>query len=288
MNQISAEIILDSMNAVSGDRLTTFKITLPKFILAEFNTHRSLSRSFSSSRAVPAKKVRQQVLDNPYIPVEFGKNQPGMQSAKAHTGLSLWFAKKLWLWARYPACFMHWLMQLASVHKQVTNRLLEPWMIAEGVVTATEFHNFFLLRCHPTAQPDFRELAQCMRLAYSNSIPQFLQPGEWHTPFVYSADGLDLATDDPRKVSAARCARVSYYLRTGERSPVEADLKLCDRLRRDSHMSPFEHCAMAMESSIRVGNFMGWQQYRKFFSLESGGDYERDDEIVIIPKGCTL
>jgi thymidylate synthase ThyX len=78
---IEAKIIADSLNPV-GVRLVTFKLTYPRFILAELNTHRVFSRNSASSRAVPIEKMIERVRANPVVPIHWGKNQPGMQASE--------------------------------------------------------------------------------------------------------------------------------------------------------------------------------------------------------------
>ena len=76
---ISAKVICDSINE-QGVRLTTFEIEYPRFILAELNTHRQLSRNSSSSRAIPIKKMLSTVDDNMAVPVYWGNAKSGMQA----------------------------------------------------------------------------------------------------------------------------------------------------------------------------------------------------------------
>jgi hypothetical protein len=260
LKAISAEVIADSINTETGDRLTTFRIILPKFILAEFNTHRMISRNFSSSRAIPGKKLRSMVLKNPVAPVHWGANQKGMQAATELKGFKLWLAKKVWLWSRFPACAMHRIGESLGMHKQIVNRLIEPWSWAEGIVSGTEWENFFLLRTHATAQPEFRALAIAMKAALDASTPKPLAVGDWHIPLVDSREFSDQAV--ALNVSAARCARVSYFLREGKRSDVRSDVDLCRRLAaaNPKHLSPFEHQAQAIPGAH--ANFRGFQQYR--------------------------
>lgn len=269
---IDAQILADSINTKTGDRLTTFRVRIPKWLLAEINTHRALSRNFASSRAIPSKKIREQVIQDPVIPVWWGVNQKGMQAESELSGLRLWAAKKSWMWARYPAVIFHWLGERLGLHKQIINRILEPWMWADGIISATEWRNFFKLRTDAAAQPEFKKLADAMKSCYDVSDPRKLKPPEWHVPLV--SFNADPATD-VIQISAARCAKVSYLLR--ERSSNwDEDLKLHDRLANSGHWSPFEHQAYALPNSERNGNFVGWMQYRKQFESESGGDYECD------------
>lgn len=273
-SKVSAEVLADSINAATGDRLTTFRVRVPKFLLAEINTHRSLSKNFASSRAIPASKIRHQVLFDPFVPTYFGANQKGMQAKKELTGIRLFLAKQLWLKARLLGCFSHWVGEKIGLHKQLVNRILEPWMWADGVISGTEWNNFFALRCHEDAQPEFRQLAEQIECAHKYSEPKLLQPGEWHLPFTSLWDVLPL--EDLKRVSTARCARVSYLLRENHRSNLDSDIELCNRLMGSNpkHLSPAEHPGMALPTKERIGNYVGWKQYRKFQENESGGDYK--------------
>lgn len=273
---ISAKIVLDSVNSATGDRLTTFVICVPKFLVAQLNTHRSLSKNCASSRACPAKKIRQKVLENPVIPVYFGANQKGMQACSELTGVRKWLALQLWLKARYGAIAFHYVLEKIGLHKELTNRLLESWLYVEVIITGTEWRNFFLLRNHPDAQPEFGELARLMQEAYNGNKPNLLAPGEWHLPFVLEQEmGLEITA--LKKHSTARCGRVSYFLPSGTVSTLEEDEQFVHRLSGSvpKHLSPFEHQSMALETSERVGNLVGWKMQRKDFEGESGGDYEK-------------
>lgn len=264
-SRISAEVVADSLNVETGDRLTTFRILCPKFILAEINTHRILSKSFSSSRAIPLKKMRSRVIQDPAIPVEFGQNKKGMQSGGSLIGWQLQLARQCWLLARFPACFFHWLGEKAGLHKQVCNRIIEPWVWAEGVISGTSFENFYKLRCHPDAQPEFLVLAIAMRDAQMKSSPKHYHAGLVHLPFIDEDEWSSTNVANLKMISAARCGRVSYYLRNGKRSTLAEDVAFCDRLAQSNpkHLSPFEHVATAMETDGQSGNFRGWTQYRK-------------------------
>jgi hypothetical protein len=275
---ILARVVLDSINE-SGDRITTFEVTFNRYILAEFNTHRMLSRNSASSRAIPSWKIIDAVLHDPAEPVSWGANQSGMQARQELSGWRRWAARGLWRAARYPALAMAWLMGKVGLHKQVTNRLLEPWMWHTAIVTATELDNFFGQRAHPDAQPEFQALAYAMRSVRLGSVPQLRRRGEWHLPLLTPAE-IDLAHSDPLwletyvKVSAARCARVSYT-RHNDARDLELDVELYEKLRaskRDGlpHWSPLEHPARAEPGCGFVGNFRGWVQARKLHRGESG------------------
>lgn len=284
-SQIKAEIIADSINAVTGDRLKTFRVRVPKFILGEIARHRALSLSFSSSRAVPSKKIREQVMSDPVIPIHWGANQKGMQAHEELKGWRKVAAKRIWLLSRWliPPVIAHWLLQKIGLHKQISNRLLEAWMWADGLISETEDKNLFALRAHPDAEPHFRELAHQMKRLTEASVPRPLNVGEWHLPMLEHGSYDDIMTlEYAKRVSAARCARVSYLFREGEKRLVAEDLELCDRLfgSRPRHLSPAEHQAQALPSSERCGNFVGWRQFRKEFGDEAGGDYGTSQTVT--------
>ena len=263
---ISAKIICDSVNS-SGNRITTIQVRLPKFLLAELNTHRAFSRSYNSSRAIPAKTMRRSA---DFKPLEWGSNKSGMQSGESLKGWKLNAAKLVWGSSKLSATAHHKALELLGLHKQHTNRIIEPYMWVDGVITATEWVNFFTLRIHPDAQPEILELAIKIAEARSGSIPDKLDAGEWHLPYITLGDYQFLRFNRVenillavKSISAARCARVSY----GFDKPfdINADLRRASRLLDSTpiHGSPFEHIAMALDKSTPSANFVGWLQYRK-------------------------
>jgi thymidylate synthase ThyX len=297
-----AKVLADSVSP-AGHRLTTLEATFPRFVLAEFNTHRVFSRNSASSRAIPIAKQLRRVLEDPYVPIEFGSNQPGMQAGPALEGGKREAAEAEWLRARDDAVrrvlslvtdpeaaagdLIATLEQVEdatrtkqrpeawlNVHKQVANRLLEPFMWHTVIVTATEWENFWNLRCHPDAQPEIRLIAERMRDAFEASRPTALAEGEWHLPLVRPEDREEgTSTEDLIKVSAGRCARVSYLTHAGVRD-LAADLQLHDRLLESGHMSPLEHPARPLTAAELAehewsGNFHGWFSYRKTISGEA-------------------
>ena len=292
---ISAEIITDSLNSC-GNRLTTFIVTFPRIVLAELNAHRAFSRNSASSRAIPFEKMLNMVKEDPFIPIGFQKDHKGMQGVEYFEGEEHLQCVQDWLNARDSAIesatsFTH------PVTKQLKNRLLEPFMWHTAIVTATEFENFFRLRAHPDAEIHIGELASKMLEAYNNSKPDQLKEGEWHIPFRNNINlktlsdvaiklgyseievGDDykfmeiIAPDLIRKISIARCARISYVNYEGK-DDYEADIKLCDRLFGSvpRHLSPTEHVAMAIDTEVLYGNFKGFVQYRKMFDDENLSD----------------
>lgn len=273
MNKIEVKLIEYSESVATEKRLATFVVKIPKFIWGHIISHRALSRNSASSRAIPAKRIRRSVLKNPFLPVYFGENKPGMQSGKPLKGFKLWLAKKIWLWSRYVPVMFHYFGEKIGIHKEVVNRLIEPWLMVDIIVSATEWSNFMSLRTNEAAQPEIRYVAEQMSILLKEQAPKKLRTGEWHIPFILENE-KDLDLETKKKMGAARCARVSYALFDGKKSDIKSDLSLCEKLSSSGHWSPFEHVAQALGTEERNGNFIGWKQYRKEFDTESGGDYK--------------
>lgn len=287
----SARILADSVNVV-GDRLTTFEITFPRIVLAEFNTHREFSRNSASSRAIPVKKQIERIKKDPFIPVHWGKNQSGMQAVGELEGWRRAAAKFLWLRLRDIAIAVVQLLVFLGLHKQIANRLLEPWMWHTVIVTSCRdgLENFFAQRCHKDAQPEIQVIAKKMLPLYRNGTPRLLQPGDWHAPLLFREDWApDVLQGSPsfwQQVSAGRCARVSYLTHDGRRDHKE-DVALYGRLTGNGHMSPLEHVAQALDESVRIGNFTGFKQLRKFLPGESIFDPNRPVSVISDNKSAT-
>ena len=243
------------------------QVTLHRFVLAELNTHRVCSRNSASSRAIPAAKTRDAVLASPAWPVEWGANQKGMQAAQELWGWRRTLAKALWSSHRLMSAAHHWALEKVGLHKQLTNRLIEPHMWHTVIVSSTEWNNFFEQRCSPLAQPEIREAAMAMQRALHDSRPKQLRYGEWHLPYVDVAYERDERGEWERVASSvARCARVSY-LTHEKKLDVYADYELYLKLveAKPPHWSPLEHVARpayeTMDTNLK-GNFDGWQQLR--------------------------
>lgn len=277
---ISAKIIADS-TCYNGKRITTFELEYPRFIHSEMLTHRVFSRNAASSRAIPLKTMLKLVWNNPAEPIHWGMNQSGMQAKSQLTGFKLKAAKFLWKWSGRVACGFAWLMEKCKLHKQVANRILEPWSHIKVVVTSTEWDNFFWLRNHPDAQPEIHDLAAKMWELYEKNVPVRLKEGKWHLPYVtgYKIVGDDLyqtalglkgvnkdkliSISDALKLSASLCAQTSF--RKANESLKKA-LEIYDRLveSKPVHASPFEHQATPAKTSTYIsGNFCGWIQHRQ-------------------------
>ena len=280
---ITARVIADSLNTC-GNRLTSLVITIPRIVLAEFNTHRAISRNSASSRAIPLKKMVDQVMTNPFIPTAYQKEHKGMQGTEYFsddeaTSLSL---KSQWLDARNYAVHRAKQLNERGLTKQLCNRLLEPFMMHTIIATATEWENFIALRAHDQAEIHIQDAAYKILDALNNSKPALLKPGEWHIPFgdkidgekladIYYSEQLESPIEAAIKIAIARCARVSYMNFEGK-DDYAADIKLFNMLKESGHMSPFEHVAQALSYDKQSGNFIGFEQYRKTIEGESKSD----------------
>jgi thymidylate synthase ThyX len=256
----SARVLLDSTGP-SGVRLVTLEVTFPRFVLAEFNTHRMLSRNSASSRAIPTAKLLERVERDPVLPAQWGRNQKGMSAGEVLDAAEEEQAQRIWLSARDAAVAHARRLLELRVHKQELNRVLEPFLWHTVIVTATEWENFFDLRCAPNAQPEIRAAALAMRAAMDSSRPSPVAGAQWHLPLV-QADERSLPTEVQKKISAARCARVSYLTHEGKRE-IDRDVELYERLQADRHLSPFEHVATPAPDETFHANFRAWVQMRK-------------------------
>ncbi len=253
----ACRILADSISP-AGHRITSFEVTFPRIVLAEINTHCALSRNSASSRARPVldfqtaagetrKGTISTMIDDSFVPEAFGRNQKGMQPGEALEGDDDLHARMIWLEMRDVAAKGAAKLAEIGVHKQYANRLIEPFSWHTAVITATDWDNFFHLRCSPLAQGELRKAAELMSANLANSEPEDMTSVGWHTPYIAPEEYAMLIDEniDVAVVSAARCARVSYLTQNGKRDVAE-DLALADRLLESGHMSPFEHVARPM------------------------------------------
>lgn len=268
---IYAKILADSINP-AGVRLTTMEIECHRFVLAELNTHRMFSRNSASSRAIPVVKQLERFVNEPANPISWPVEQKGMSGGAELVGQDLTDAQEMFERIRaYIASELHDYIENHTpdhrLHKSLLNRPMEFGQYHRVIISATDWENFFTLRCAPEAQPEIRAVAEEMKKAYEASAPKKLKYGEWHLPLTGFSGDEELQSWDLVKVSCARCARVSYLTHDGVRD-VEADLDLFDRLKQNGHMSPFEHAAQATNGKGYTGNFRGFKQARHY--VETG------------------
>jgi len=276
---ISAKIIEDSLSP-EGIRLTTLQLCYQRFIHSEVMTHRVFSRNAMSSRAVPVAKMIEQVRKDPAMPVHWGANQPGMQAHAELTGPRRVVAQSHWQKAAAQAAGIAESMELLGLHKQVANRILEPFQWMHVIVTATEWGNFFELRDHIDAEPNIQVLARAMKAAMAESKPKLLTEKDWHLPYITDSEReyKFFTQRGLAQISAARCARVSYLTHEGKLPNIAKDLELYERLVGSSplHASPVEHQAWPdRKLSFGIwdqpelhGNLRGWCQFRKLVELD--------------------
>lgn len=300
-SQIKAKIIADSVSAVNGQRITTFELEYPRFIHSELMTHRLFSRNAMSSRAVPIEKMLSYVRYGPAVPVHWGINQAGMQAKAELQGEEQKVVADLWQEAAQGAAYFASKLSSKGLHKQIVNRILEPFQLMKTVLTATEFDNFFWLRCHEDAQPEIKELAERMyeQLEWNKCLTIELDAGDWHTPYYEAGYWLqddETPLEDALAISSSCCAQVSYRLLDDS---IEKARKVYQRLVESTpvHASPFEHCASPMkyeklnknslasgwekgtthmdkEYKFWSGNFKSWIQYRQLIDGNVCNKYE--------------
>ena len=289
---ITAKVIEDSISP-DGIRLTTLELYYPRFIHAELMTHRVLSRNASSSRATPVKVFTEQIRNNPAFFVSVGMNKPGMQAREeAPQELKDKFEQEWRELGNIVAGFCERWGTEYKLHKQVANRALEPWQHIKVLVTATDWDNFFTLRDHPDAQPEIHELAIQMKLAMGGSIIRGLTYKDWHLPYVSEEEKIHWGGAPwlLQKISAARCARVSYLNHDASGPTIAKDLNTFEVLAGGNpiHASPLEHQAtpldiftsklevkvfaegnaMVREAHYKLSetrNLFAWKPFRSFF-----------------------
>lgn len=302
MTTITAKTILRSRNASAPDKvLSTLLLRYPRFIHAEFMTHRCMSRNAASSRAIPVKKMIDDILADTAMPIHWGAAQKGMQADSecdevVYVGGYPASRQVAWICARDNAIDTARAFDLAGYHKQVINRLLEPFMHITVLVSSTEWDNFLELRDHKDAEPHIQMLAREIRKCLEDeSTVQTLQAGQWHLPFItsfdedflYEASGGDhnIGVETLQKLSVARCASTSYKTTDGFDMTFDRATAIYDKLHsKPFHASPFEHVAQAdyrnpgntsgihtwqpyWKNKSEHGNFVGFRQLRRQIEL---------------------
>lgn len=254
---ISAKIIAHSKSSVTGKEIITWELEYPRFIHAEFMTHRLFSRNAASSRAIPVAAVIDQVRNNPAMPIHWGKNQPGMQAKEELSSVLQKSAEFLWRRSAKFVCKVVEGLQKIGLHKQAANRLLEPYQLIKVVMTTTEDDNWFWLRNHPDAQPEIKRLAEVMLEAFANSEAIPLFPGDWHVPYYDNGtwvEGVEEnnTLEEALAISASCCAQVSYRkLDDSLEKAKDIFAKLIES--KPCHASPTEHQATPMKKTHAYG-----------------------------------
>lgn len=275
-NFVPPQLVLDSVSA-AGKRITTFKLRYPKMVHGDFMTHRVFSRNASSSRAIPTKRLS---AGDVYVP-EFRVNKPGMQPGEYLADDKMREAQNIWNVAADHCLLAAQKLSDAddlNVHKQWTNRMLEWFGYINVIVTATDYDNFIGLREElneddwPMAQDEIYFQATGIRDLLASSKPTLLSTDQWHLPFILDSE-WEMSIDNLRRISAARCAGISYETVDGLPMTIERAEKICNKLltSRRVHASPFEHQATPDPMNVSPhlhGNLDGWIQYRKLIPHE--------------------
>lgn len=280
MHKATAKVILDSISP-EGIRLTTVQVRFWRPMLPELNTHRAISKNAGSSRARPSKAIIEQVRNDPWGPIHWGKNQPGMQAKEELNCRAKVDAIVEWKEAAVMASYSAERLLSRGAHKQIVNRLLEPFTYVDVLLTATDWANFFALRLHEDAQPEMQDLARSIHGAMDASEPTLLQPGDWHLPYIQEHEwdphfGGGSSIEELKRLSVSRCAKISYTAFDGTVEPIEKELARYSRLieSQPMHSSPCEHQATpdrigydGWESGL-TSNLRGWIQLRKILPNE--------------------
>lgn len=257
---------------VHYENLWTFELVYPRYIHSEFMTHRVFSRNASSSRAIPVKRMIEQVRENTVIPPKVFMNQKGMVGETEADPVTTTVFHVLWEEAAENACKTAEMMERLGIHKQHVNRILEPFKFIKVIVTATDWYNFFALRLAPDAQPEMRELAGAIydeMDRYHNKDVGVLEIDKEHIvvslPYITDEDIKEVGKEEYHllmKISAARCARVSYNNHDGSKPDIKKDLELYEHLYNSKHMSPMEHACIRDEDHRKNANLTGWKSLR--------------------------
>lgn len=257
-HETQARVITDSYNPFTGYRATTLLVTFPRFILPEMNTHRKFSRNVASSRAKRFSEVAKRAT---FVPKLWIANHKGMQGSEVISPFKQFLAKLVWSSASTLAYWHGRALDKLNVSKQYSNRLLEPFIYIDYLVTSTEWDNFFNQRIDYAAQFEMQVTATRINQAIEASVPKILDEGIWHLPFV--EEGLQVNTFDKIRISGANCARTSYS--TEGNGDLKKDCQLFAKLAESNppHLSPLEHQLFCTKDAVSSGNIDGFIQLRK-------------------------
>lgn len=263
----------------TGAKMTTLELVFPTIILAETNTHRAISKSASSNRAIPTKVKLSRLKTEYYRPYVWGKNKEGMQCDTELSGWKLWQAKFFWWLGAQMVRFICWNLNRVGLHKQWANRWLVPVDFTKAVWSSTEWDNLLELRLEYSAQPEFISLAKKIKeaLVAADSIRRVIDPTKkdnpfhWHLPYITKAERESWGLKDLLVFSVARCARTSYLMQEGSLPDVKRERRTFSKLieSKPMHVSPSEHQACGLtDKEAKSGNLQGYTQLRKM--LEDG------------------
>lgn len=319
--KISAKIVADSINQ-QGDRIISAVLTFPRIILSEFNKHRMLSSNTSSSRAIPFLKMVEVVQNDPFIPIAWQKEHKGMQGSEYFQAPFNEDCILLWYEARDRAILSAKELNYYGVTKQLSNRLLEPFMWCTVLATGNleSWNHLFGLRCpnyelvdssgnvrftglkskkeviedtalssyngklveemndldwlklnNGQAEIHFMDLAEKMYDAVNESVPELLQPGDWHLPML-PEKAMYYKLEDKLKWCVGIHANTSYTVVGDDKElTLENASKIHDKCKNEHHSSVFEHCARAMSSEEYVCNVKGTPDLQEIIDEDNFG-----------------
>lgn len=295
---IKVKLLQKSLGPYSDACLGTFELVYPRMIHSEVLTHKQLSRNCASSRAIPIETMLKEIENDIAVPVHWGKNQSGMQAKEELQGEALDDAKYLWGLSARNAVKVSRKLAATGVHKQVANRITEPYQHMKTVMSGTDWKNVFYLRNHKDADPTIALLFKQMQELWENTEELAVDTDEFHTPYVeslmtakggviwreyFNENHEIISVEDAIKISASCCAQTSF--RKNDSSADKADM-VYDRLvnSKPVHASPFEHQGKPMQKhenpfdaskwepgithvnrqgELFSGNFRGWIQHRQ-------------------------
>lgn len=292
------EVVLASRCKTTGRKVYTLHLRYPRVIHGEMMAHRVFNRNARSSRAVPIMTLLAEIRSSAFIPWHWTGKKAGMQ------GVPGWQEKVLvkgaaalhvdndvpvdneaaWLWGRDMMCDLAESFADAGYHKQVANRLVEPWMWMDLLVTSVHWANFLHLRDHPDAEPHIRDLAVLVGKALDAAQCEDLTPGEWHLPYIFTPDweeararfgSLSAQIEWLKKISAARCARISYAPFDGDPS-YEREIERFEMLVGNDavHASPLEHQCTPDRHMVIETSYWDGEDLVRDVSITGGGHPE--------------
>src|SRR5687767_1396487 len=144
---IEACEILCSQHPTNNTRLMTMLARYPRFVHAEHLRSRSFSFSVSSSRAIPVAKNIEEVRSDELraAPIFWGAEQKGMSAGDEINDIDKKSAQREWSNSALFAVIRATNLTALGVHKSIVNRILEPFLHVNVLVTGTTdgWMNFF-------------------------------------------------------------------------------------------------------------------------------------------------
>lgn len=264
MNRMfTASVLADSISP-EGHRVTTVEVVYPHAVHKDLLRHRCMNRNVESFRAQKPENLIKSLLEgHAFKPEVFAQRIPGMGQGEQINEADYASA----LWDRHVLNCVETANEFLKlgIAKQQINFVLQDICPLSEIITATDWSNFYALRCElnddgiPVARPEVYLTACAIRDAIALSKPVPLYYGMMHLPLLtkeelghlcaarneiqHDSVGMQSVERQWIFISAGRCARWSY----GEYKWWEEDTvkgyERAIRLLSDGHMSPFEQQA---------------------------------------------